>query len=43
MISQLIASQIIENGTLNFFYWYIHYTLFNYKLLVITQYSKYPE
>ena len=36
IISHLIVSQIIKNDTLNFFNDIIHYTLFNYKLLVIT-------
>ena len=44
IISHLIASQIIKNYTLNFFFIdIIHYTLFNYKLLVITEYPKYTE
>ena len=36
IISHLIASQIIKNDTLIFFIDIIHYTLFDYKLLVIT-------
>ena len=37
IISQLIASQIIKNDTLIFFFIdIIHYTLFSYELLVIT-------
>ena len=43
MISHLIASQMIKNDTLNIFIDIICYTLFNYKLLVIAQYPKYPE
>ena len=41
IISHLIDIQIIKNDF--FFIDIIHYPLFSYRSLAITQYSKYPE